>query len=105
MQSVFKTERLKYRKRKDFTSLPEIISIPDLILIQKKSFEKFLQLSEQPQNRKIKDLEGVFREIFPISNLNGTASLEYLGYEVGHWECGCGEYKEQIGRASCRERV
>ena len=97
MQSVFKTEQLKYRKRKDFTSLPEIISIPDLILIQKKSFEKFLQLSEQPQNREIKELEGVFREIFPISNLNGTASLEYLGYEIGHWECGCGEYKELGG--------
>ncbi len=70
MKSVFKTEKLEYRKRKDFTSLPEIISIPDLILIQKKSFENFLQLSEKPQNRNIKDLEGVFREVFPISNLN-----------------------------------
>ena len=97
MQTAVKAVRLKPRKRMDFSSLPGVISIPDLILIQKKSFENFLQLSEPPKKRKKRDLEGVFQEIFPISNLNGSASLEYLGYEIGHWECDCGAYKELGG--------
>lgn len=97
MQTAVEAGQLKPRKRKNFASLPEIISIPDLISVQKDSFEKFLQLSEPPDKRKARDLEGVFREIFPISNLNGSVSLEYLGYEIGQWKCGCGEFKELGG--------
>lgn len=97
------------KKRVDFRSKPEIVSIPDLISVQKNSFENFLQLSEQPGSRKKRDLEGVFREIFPISNLNGSVGLEYLGYEIGHWECGCGENKELGGAGvvceKCRKAV
>jgi DNA-directed RNA polymerase subunit beta len=39
----------------------------------------------------------VFSDVFPISDLNINARLEYVGYEVGVWECGCGEYKELGG--------
>ncbi len=104
MQNVVKVERLMPRKRKDFTSLPEIIAIPDLISVQKNSFADFLQFHEHPQKRKKRDLEGLFEEIFPISNLNGTVGLEYLGYEIGHWECGCGEYKELGGNGVVCEK-
>ena len=94
MQTVLNAERYKRRKRKDFSSMPEVISIPDLISVQKNSFEKFLQCPNMLSKGRKSDLEGLLQEVFPISNLNGTASLEYLGYEIGHWFCGCGEYKE-----------
>ena len=97
------------RQRKNFARIPTVIDIPNLIEIQKKSFEHFLQWDVSPQERQIRGLEDVFNDVFPISDLNSSACIEYVGYEVGMWECGCGEYKELGGPGifcdTCKEEV
>ena len=105
------TERIEVNPtpRLNFSKIPAVIEIPNLIEIQVKSFENFLQSEVAPEDRKIQGLEEVFRDVFPISDLNINARLEYVGYEVGVWECGCGEYKEMGGPGvvceSCGQEV
>ena len=85
------------RERLNFSKIPSVIEIPNLIEIQKKSFEYFLQTEVAPENRNFQGLEEVFQDVYPISDLNINARLEYVGYEIGIWECGCGEYSELGG--------
>ncbi|MBL7019600.1 MAG: DNA-directed RNA polymerase subunit beta [Nitrospinaceae bacterium] len=98
-----------FRKRKNFARIPTVIDIPNLIEIQKKSFEYFLQWDVAPADRGVRGLEEVFSDVFPISDLNINARIEYVGYEVGIWECGCGEFKELGGPAvvcsTCKQEV
>ncbi len=98
-----------FRKRKNFARISAVIDIPNLIEIQKKSFEYFLQWDVDPSEREPKGLEEVFRDAFPISDLNANAHIEYVGFEVGTWECGCGEFKELGGPGvvcpTCRQEV
>ena len=99
MPKTTKIERgsIDPRNRLNFSRIPTVIDIPNLIEIQKKSFEHFLQLEVAPHERKVQGLEEVFRDIFPISDLNINARLEYVGYEVGIWETSQGEYKDLGG--------
>ncbi len=85
------------RERLNFSRIPTVSEIPNLIEIQKKSFEAFIQWTLAPKNRQVKGLEEVFRDVFPVSDLNINARIEYVGYEVGVWDCGCGEYRELGG--------
>ena len=85
------------RQRKNFARIPTIIGIPNLIEIQKRSFEHFLQWDVAPHERQRKGLEDVFSDVFPISDVNLNARIEYVGFEIGIWECGCGEFKELGG--------
>ena len=98
-----------FRKRKNFARIPTVIDIPNLIEIQKKSFEYFLQWDVAPAERGLRGLEEVFSDVFPISDLNINARIEYVGFEVGIWECGCGEFKELGGPAvvcsTCKQEV
>ena len=82
------------RVRKNFARIPQVVDIPNLIEIQRRSFESFLQGDIAPKDRGLSGLEEVFRDVFPISDLNFNASIEYIGYEIGVWECRCGEYGE-----------
>ena len=86
------------RNRHNFAKIPSVIAIPNLIEIQCRSFESFIQLDLDPLKRKVQGLEEVFRDIFPITDLNINARIEYVGYEIGVWECGCGEYKDLGGK-------
>ena len=98
-----------FRKRKNFARISTVIDIPNLIEIQKKSFEYFLQWDVDPSKREFRGLEEVFSDVFPISDLNINARIEYVGFEVGIWECGCGEFKELGGPGvicpSCKQEV
>ena len=98
-----------FRKRKNFARIPTVIDIPNLIEIQKKSFEYFLQWDVDPNKREFRGLEEVFSDVFPVSDLNINARIEYVGFEVGIWECGCGEFKELGGPGviclSCKQEV
>ena len=85
------------RTRRNFARIPQVIDIPNLIEIQQKSFEYFLQEDVTPKNRGLRGLEEVFRDVFPISDLNINARIEYIGFEIGIWECGCGEFRELGG--------
>ncbi len=68
------------RVRKDFSKIPRILDIPNLIEIQKESFEKFLQTRIDPEKRDPVGLQAVFQSVFPIRDFNDTASLEFVGY-------------------------
>jgi DNA-directed RNA polymerase subunit beta len=68
------------RVRKNFSKIPAILEIPNLIEIQKQSFERFLQTQIEPEKREITGLQAVFNSIFPIKDFNDTASLEFVGY-------------------------
>ena len=68
------------RIRKNFSKIPAILEIPNLIEIQKQSFERFLQTQIEPEKRENTGLQAVFNSIFPIKDFNDTASLEFVGY-------------------------
>jgi len=68
------------RIRKDFSKVPPILEIPNLIEIQKQSFERFLQTHVEPEKRENIGLQAVFNSVFPIKDFNDTASLEFVGY-------------------------
>ncbi len=70
------------RLRKDFSKIPRILEIPNLIEIQKESFERFLQRRIDPEKRERTGLQAVFASVFPIRDFNDTASLEFVGYTL-----------------------
>ena len=70
------------RVRKDFSKIPRILDIPNLIEIQKESFERFLQTRIEPEKREPVGLQAVFQSVFPIRDFNDTASLEFVGYTL-----------------------
>jgi len=67
---------------RNFGKVQDVIKIPDLVAIQKSSYERFLQKDVSPTRRKPTGLEGLFQEIFPIENYDKTMRLEYLYYEL-----------------------
>jgi DNA-directed RNA polymerase subunit beta len=67
---------------RNFGKVKDVIKIPDLVAIQKSSYERFLQKDVSPTKRKPTGLEGLFQEIFPIENYDKTMRLEYLYYEL-----------------------
>ena len=68
--------------RKDFSKIPSILEIPDLIEIQKQTFERFLQTDVEPEKRENTGLQAVFTSVFPIKDFNDSASLEFVGYTL-----------------------
>lgn len=76
--------------RRSFGSIKDIVPVPNLIEIQSKSFNDFVQLDYLPEERSLIGLEKVLRDIFPI-DYNDKMSLEYVSYELGHWLCTCGK--------------
>jgi DNA-directed RNA polymerase beta subunit len=68
------------RVRKDFSSIESVIDIPNLIDIQRRSFDRFLQADVEPEKRENVGLQAVFNSIFPIRDFNETASLEFVSY-------------------------
>ena len=70
------------RFRKDFSKIERIIEIPNLIDIQNRSFERFLQMDVDPQKRENVGLQAVFNSVFPIRDFNETASLEFVAYTL-----------------------
>jgi DNA-directed RNA polymerase subunit beta len=71
------------RFRRHFGRIKRIIDIPNLIDIQKRSYDEFLQAEAPPEGRKELGLQGVFKSVFPIKDFNETASLEFVGYSLG----------------------
>ena len=72
----------KPTERRNFSRIQKVIDIPDLIEVQKDSYVDFLQAELNPEKRDMKGLEEVFREIFPITDFNETAVLEYISYSI-----------------------
>ena len=71
------------RLRRSFGKIKKIIDIPNLIEIQKRSYEEFLQRDVAAEQRTDTGLQAVFKSVFPIKDFNETASLEFVSYELG----------------------
>jgi len=71
----------KKRIRKSFGRIPEAIRMPNLIEVQRSSYEQFLQRDVRPANRIDDGLEAVFKSVFPVKDFNERATLEYVSYE------------------------
>ncbi len=76
--------------RKNYGKIKEVVSLPNLIEVQSKSFNDFVQLDCLPSERRNIGLEKVLRDTFPIEH-NERISLEYVSYELGEWKCVCGQ--------------
>ena len=85
------------RKRINFARIPTVVDIPNLVEIQRKSFESFIQWDQKPLHRKLQGLEGVFQDVFPISDLNTNARIEFVGYEVEYGSAVAGNIKSWAG--------
>ncbi len=70
-------------ERKDFSRIFASIDIPDLIEIQKRSYEQFLQMEGNPDRREDKGLQAALTSVFPIADYNNTAVLEFSSYSLG----------------------
>jgi len=70
-------------ERKDFSRIFASIDIPDLIEIQKRSYEQFLQMEGHPDRREDKGLQAALTGVFPIADYNNTAVLEFSSYSLG----------------------
>src|SRR5258706_6805511 len=80
-----------YRERIDFSKIKTTVPIPNLIEIQRKSYERFLQMNRLPSEREDAGLQSVFKSVFPISDFRENSSLEFIEYSIGNWECKCGK--------------
>ncbi|MBI4797951.1 MAG: DNA-directed RNA polymerase subunit beta [Desulfarculus sp.] len=74
---------IRMRVRKNFGKIAKIIDIPNLIDMQKQSYERFLQKEVPPEDRQDTGLQGVFKSVFPIRDFSGTSSLEFVSYSFG----------------------
>ena len=70
------------RYRKNFSKIKEVLEISNLIEIQKRSYEQFLQANVDPEQREPFGLQAVFKTVFPIKDFYETASLEFVSYRL-----------------------
>jgi DNA-directed RNA polymerase subunit beta len=71
----------KKRIRKSFGRIPEAGAMPNLIEVQKSSYDQFLQKDQKPHERISEGIEAVFKSVFPIRDFSERAVLEYVSYE------------------------
>jgi DNA-directed RNA polymerase subunit beta len=92
------------RERLDFSKIKTSVPIPNLIEVQKQSYERFLQMDMLPQERDDAGLQSVFTSVFPITDFRGLAQLDFVDYSIGYWECKCGNLKGLHNlRSTCRQ--
>src|SRR3989338_989051 len=69
------------RFRKSFGRIQEVAPLPNLIELQRSSYEAFLQMNVKPEKREVAGLHEVFKSIFPVKDFSGKSQLEYFHYE------------------------
>ena len=67
--------------RKSFGSIREVTEMPNLIEVQKASYDQFLMVDEPQGGRADEGLQSVFKSVFPITDFSNTASLEFVRFE------------------------
>ncbi len=72
----------RMRIRKDFGRIPEVTTMPNLIEVQRRSYDAFLQRTTPPAERQRVGLEEVFRSVFPIRDFGDRAALDFVRYEL-----------------------
>src|SRR5215213_290349 len=91
------------RERFDFSRIKTAIRIPNLIEVQRQSYNRFLQMDLLPAERENSGLQAVFRSVFPISDFRETSQLDFVEYSIGNWQCKCGQLEGLYHlRTNCR---
>jgi DNA-directed RNA polymerase subunit beta len=90
-------------QRKDFSKIRSFMDLPNLIDVQRRSYERFLQMNLLPEEREESGLQAVFTSVFPFADFRGACELQFVKYAIGNWECKCGRLKglEHL-RMDCR---
>src|ERR1700743_3558890 len=95
-------ENRALRSRLDFSKIPTSIQIPNLIEVQRRSYERFLQMDKLPSEREDNGLQSVFTSVFSISDFRNISQLDFVDFLIGNWEGKCGRLKELHHlRAAC----
>ena len=69
--------------RKSFGKIPLVTSLPNLVEVQKRSFDNFLQLRSDPEKRENTGLHSIFKSVFPINDYAERATVDYVSYNLG----------------------
>ena len=70
------------RLRRYYGKIREVLEMPNLIEVQRSSYEQFLQRETRPGLRRDEGVEAVFKSVFPIKDFNETSVLEFVKYEL-----------------------
>src|SRR5215510_822392 len=90
-------------ERQDFSKIKTAVPIPNLIEIQRESYNRFLQMDLLPEERESTGLQSVFKSVLPISDFRETATLDFVEYQIGNWQCKCGNLEGlRFLRAACK---
>src|SRR5216683_8113736 len=90
-------------ERHDFSKIKTAVPIPNLIEIQRESYNRFLQMDLLPEERQSTGLQSVFKSVFPISDFRETATLDFVEYQIGNWQCKCGNLEGlKYLRSACK---
>ncbi len=90
-------------QRHDFSKIKTAVPIPNLIEIQRESYNRFLQMDMLPEERQSTGLQAVFKSVFPISDFRETATLDFVEYQIGNWQCKCGNLEGlKYLRSACK---
>ena len=82
-------------KRHSFGKLTAPVDMPNLLAVQLHSYESFLQASVSPSKRENQGLQAVFQEIFPITDVHGNFTLEFIDYSIGQPKYSVDECKDR----------
>src|SRR6476660_4852653 len=80
-------------ERRNFSKIRSFMDLPNLIDVQRRSYERFLQMNLLPEEREDSGLQAVFTSVFPFSAFRGACELQFVKYAIGNWECKCGRLK------------
>ncbi|CAI8421142.1 MAG: DNA-directed RNA polymerase subunit beta [Rhodobiaceae bacterium UBA7378] len=69
------------RIRRSFGRIPQVVEMPNLIEVQKYSYDQFLQVECPNEGREENGLQSVFKSVFPISDFSGASMLEFVSYD------------------------
>src|SRR6202166_122165 len=82
MNAITRSFTGRKRIRKSFGRIPEVAPMPNLIDVQRASYEAFLQMNVRPDNRTQSGLQELFKSVFPIDDFAGRGRLEFVDYEL-----------------------
>ncbi|MGA9865212.1 MAG: DNA-directed RNA polymerase subunit beta [Acetobacteraceae bacterium] len=82
MNAISRSVTRHKRIRRSFGRIPEIAQMPNLIDVQRASYEGFLQKDTKPDSRTTTGLQEVFKGVFPIDDFAGRGRLEFVYYEL-----------------------
>jgi len=82
MQPQTSTLLNRRRIRRSFGKISEAVKMPNLIEVQRHSYDQYLQMYIKPEERSKEGLQEVFLSIFPIKDFSGKSMLEFVSYSL-----------------------